>query len=137
MKLPRLPVKWIRGRSAGEVIVKFITVLGLVFGLVFMAAVLQLAPDGPDRYCDCPDRDEQRERARRSTTEREAVELQAELERRAEAEATRIRAAERVRQALKAWEREQAEREAIVRAVLGSKEVVDAAAEPAAEVAPR
>ena len=138
MKLPRLPEKWIRGSSAGEVITKSFTVLGFVFVL----AVLLLVTDGPDRYCDCPDQQRPREQARGSVTEREAVELQAAIERRekereAVVKAVRTPAAERVRQALKEWEREQAESEALVRAVLESKEVGDAAAEPAAEVAPR
>ena len=102
-----------------------------------MLMVIVFAPDEPTRYCHCPDREQQREQARQARTEQEAVQFQAERERRDAAIAVRIRAAERVRQALKAWEREQAEREAAAGAAIPSMEVFDAAAEPAAEVAPR
>lgn len=136
MKLPRLPGKWIRGKSAWEVINKLFAVLCLVFTV----AVLLFVTDGPDRDCYCPVREpQQRERARHTVTEQEAVELQAAIERRRNerqnvVKAVRTPAAERVRQALKAWERDQAAREAAVRAAVQSMEESDEVAEPAAEV---
>ena len=139
MKLPNLLGKWTSRKASGPkgagpgVVFKFV----ILSGLVLMLMVIVLAPQGPSRDCYCPDRDRQRpEQARRD--EKAAVRQRArDSAAQRKREAVRREAAERVRRALEEWEREQAEREAAVRAAIRSREELDAAGEPAAEVAPR
>ena len=99
MKLSRRLEKWIRGKDAdpGEATpdgntgrprqrfttpVPLILKLCFVLSLVFMVAAILFGPDRASRYCDCPYRDQQREQARSSVTEREALQLQEGFERR-------------------------------------------------------
>lgn len=123
MRLPNRLRKWISRKRAEPKGAEpgLITRIVILLGLVLMLMVIALAPEGPSRYCRCPDQEMQDEaqQARRKL------------------KAVRTPAAERVRQALKEWEREQAKREAAVRAAIRSREELDAAAKPAAEVAPR
>ena len=155
MQFPNLLGKWLRNKDAEPVryapkglVFKFC----LVLMAVLMLMIILLAPDDPIRYCRCPDQEQRIEEAKlspagqeaRQRAQREAQErvrrMQAEYKRqqaRRQLKAVRTSAADRVRQALKAWEREQAERISAVRATVKAMEEIDAAAEPAAEVAPQ
>lgn len=140
--------KWIRGKFDPGVwlFFKFLGFFALVSsGLLFMTE--KFFPE-QERYCRCPDREQQQleaarleaarleEARRQDRVVKRPGELDAEMQQRLkEAErrqrkAVRTPAAERVRRAFEAWEREQAEREAGVR----SREEADAVSEPAAEV---
>ena len=155
MQFPNLLPKWLRS-SSGEPVRH--APKGLVFKFcvalmaVLMLMIILLAPDDPTPYCRCPDREQQLEEAQLSPAEQEARQraqreaqervrrLQSEYRRqqaRRELKAVRTPAAVRVRQALKEWEREQAERISAIREAVKAMEEIDAAAEPAAEVAPR
>ena len=158
MQLPNLLEKWLR--SSSDEPVRY-TPKGLVFkiGIVLMSVLMAmvillglLAPDDPIRYCRCLDRVQRLEEAQLSPAKQEARQraqreaqqrvrrLQAEYRRqeaRRQLKAVRTPAADRVRQALKDWEREQAVAEAVVRAARKAMEEGYAAAEPAAEVAPQ
>ena len=135
--------KWIRGKFDPGVwlFFKFLGFFALVSsGLLFMTE--KFFPE-QERYCRCPDRGQQQLEAARLEEARrqdrvvkrpgelndEMQQLLKEVERR-QRKAVRTPAAERVRRAFEAWEREQAEREAGVR----SREEADAVSEPAAEV---
>ena len=135
MKLPRQPGKWIRDKcSDPDMLLPFMIPVAVVIGLAGMW-LLQVASltDDPTHYCRCLESERQRlEEARMEQTVQEVRQRA-----RQKLKAVRTPAAERVRRALKEWEREQAEREAAVRAAVQSMEVFDAAAEPAADVAPR
>ena len=149
MKLPRRMWKRISDKfSDWEVALAFMA--GVLFPILAVGLILLLSTPSsseqtryvPSRYCACPDREEQREQARRFVTEQEAETLRHEAERRVRErraeqrnlKVVRTPAAERVRAALKAWKREQAEREAAVRAALESPEIIDETSEPAAEL---
>ena len=155
MQFPNLLGKWLR--SSSDEPVRYAP-KGLVFKLcvalmaVLMLMIILLAPDEPTPYCRCPDREQRLEEAQLSPAEQEARQraqheaqervkrFQAEYRRqqaRRQLKAVRTPAADRVRQALKEWEREQAVSEAVVRAARKAMEEGYAVPEPAAEVAPQ
>lgn len=158
MQFPNLLRKWLRSKDAEPV---RYAPKGLVFKFcvalmaVLMLMIILLAPDDPIRYCRCLDREQRLEEAQLSPAEQEARQraqrealqrvrrLQAEVERQdaarsqRELKAVRTPAADRVRQALKEWEREQAVAEAVVRAARKAVEEGYAVPEPAAEMAPQ
>ncbi len=158
MQFPNLLPKWLRSEDTEAVryapkglLFKIgIVLMSVLMGMVILLGLL--APDDPTRHCRCPDREKRLEEAQLSPSEQDALQrsqreaqdrvrrMQAEYRRqqaRRELKAVRTPAADRVRQALKEWEREQAERISAVRAAVIAMEEIDAAAEPAAEVAPR
>ncbi|MDE0294461.1 MAG: hypothetical protein OXH92_09330 [Bryobacterales bacterium] len=158
MQFPNLLPKWLRSEDTEAVryapkglLFKIgIVLMSVLMGMVVLLGLL--APDDPIRHCRCPDRTQRLEEAQLSPSDQQARQraqseaqqrvrrMQAEYRRqqaRRELKAVRTPAADRVRQALKEWEREQAERISAVRAAVSAMEEFDAAAEPAAEVAPR
>lgn len=155
MQFPNLLPKWLRSKDAEPVRYApkgLLFKIGIVLMSVLILMVILLAPDDPARHCRCPDREQLQDAAPLSKAEQQSRQreqrdaqdrvrrLQAEYSRqqaRRQLKAVRTSAADRVRQALKEWEREQAERISAVRATVKAMEEIDAAAEPAAEVAPQ